>query len=100
MSGDGLDLNIGAAEADVAAINTQLAIVDTAAQDLKHASTALFNGALLGSGADAGNDFTHRLDSALGAAHEVVQQINTAVGHTSGETVAFDQGGFANNYGG
>lgn len=98
MATDGLDLNIGGAEADLAAINTQLGILDTATQDLKHASTALFSGALLGKGADAGTDFTHRLDSAMVAAHEVVQQINAAVGHASSETVGFDAGGFSGNY--
>jgi hypothetical protein len=98
--GDSLDLNVGGAEGDLAAINTQLGIMDTAANDLKTASTHLFNGALLGNGADAGTDFTNRLDSALGAAHAVVQQVNNAVGHTSAETVAFDKGGFAGNYSG
>lgn len=98
MSGDGLDLNIGGAQADLAAINTQLAIMDSAANDLKTSSMHLFNGALLGRGADAGSDFSHRLDSALGSAHEVVNQINAAVGHASEETIGFDQGGFAGNY--
>lgn len=98
MSGDGLDLNIGAAQADLGGINTQHGILETAAGDLHSESTNLFNGALLGSGADAGSDFSHRLNSALQGARDVVHAMNGSVGKAQEETVGFDRGGFAGNY--
>jgi hypothetical protein len=100
MSGDGLSLNIPGAAADVASVNTQHGILKQAAGSLLGESNKLFNGALLGSGADAGTEFSQKLNSALAGSREVIQAVNGHVGNTSEETIGFDRGGFASNYSG
>lgn len=98
MSEGLLDLNIAGAAGDVAAINTQHNILESAAHDLLNESNRLFNGGLQGAGADAGTDFAHRLNSALQGSRDVIHAVNSHVGNASEETIGFDQGGFAGNY--
>ncbi|MFZ2241112.1 MAG: hypothetical protein WAV90_16485 [Gordonia amarae] len=98
MSGDSLSLNIGGGAEDVTGVNTQHGVLESSAGDLLTNSNQLFDGALLGSGADSGGEFSQRLDSGLQGAREVVQGVNQAVHSTQDETVAFDRGGFSSNY--
>lgn len=93
-----LDLDPAGAEADVAAMQAAQRHIEDLADQMKTVHAQLFGGTLVGSGADAGSDYAHRLDSAVRSSSEVVQLCAQVVGRASSDTEAFDKAEFAGNY--
>lgn len=95
MSADGLQLNIGGAQADIAAMQAAQAAINASKEQLKSTSAQLFSGVLLGTGADAGTDFSIQVDAAVASSNEVVNACARAVNGASDDTIGYDRGGFA-----
>ncbi|BBX82249.1 hypothetical protein [Mycolicibacterium aubagnense] len=97
---DGLSLNIPGAAADVAAMQRAQAGIDAVKEQLKSNSAKLFGGTLVGTGADAGTDFSAQVDAAVASSNAVVQACARTVGQASDDTIGYDRGGFAGVYNG
>lgn len=99
MPADGLQLNIGAAQADLDGMRaTGLALNETK-ETLKSTAMQLFNGALLGTGADTGTDFSIQIDAAMASVNDVITRCQMAVQDASSKTQAYDNSGFASTAG-
>lgn len=98
MSTGKLDLNIPAMQADVAAMQASQHAIEAVADQLKGVAAQLFGGTLVGTGADAGSDFSHQVDSAVRSSNEVVQRCAQVVHQAGEDTIGFDRGGFAGLY--
>lgn len=95
---DGLHLNIPGAQADVASMQTSQRAIEAAADQLKSTAAQLFGGTLVGTGADAGADFSHQVDAAVRSSNDVIQACARVVNQASDDTIAYDQGGFVGVY--
>ena len=95
---DGLHLNIPGAAADVAAMQAAQHGINAAKEQLKATAAKLFGGTLIGTGADAGTDFSVQVDAAVASSNEVVQACARTVGQASEDTIGYDRGGFAAVY--
>ncbi len=92
---NGLDLNIPGAHADVSAMQGAQKAIEATADSLKATAAQLFGGTLLGTGADAGADFSAQVDAAVRSSNDVVNACAAAVGQASDDTISYDRGGFA-----
>ncbi|MFA5709943.1 hypothetical protein [Mycolicibacterium sp.] len=95
---EGLQLNIAGASSDVAGMTAAQQGIEATAEMLKSNSAKLFGGTLMGTGADAGSDFSMQVDAAVRSSNEVVQGCARTVGQAQDDTIGFDRGGFASTY--
>ena len=96
---NGLQLNIPGAQADVASMQASQHAIEGAADQLKSTAAQLFGGTLIGTGADAGADFSAQVDSAVRSSNDVVQACARVVNQASDDTISYDRGGFAGIFG-
>lgn len=92
---NGLQLNIPGAQADVAAMQATQRAIEGTADQLKSTAAQLFGGTLIGTGADAGADFSHQVDASVRSSNDVIQACARVVNQASDDTIAYDRGGFA-----
>lgn len=96
---DGLQLNIPGAIADVDAMKGAQRAIEHTTDELKKTAGQLFGGTLVGTGADAGADFSAQIDSAVRSSNDVVNACASVVGQASDDTIGYDRGQFAGVYG-
>lgn len=94
MALEKLQLNVPGAADDVGVLTNTRSQIDATAQQLKTESSKLFNGCLLGTGADAGSEFSLMVDSAVNSSNDVLWRLITVTKDAIETTHAFDQNSF------
>ena len=96
---DSLDLNIAGAQGNVSGLHTVGGHIESTAGQLKATSANLFQGVLVGTGADAGSDFSAQIDSAVNSSRDVIQRLKEVVHGAVERTVGYDQTSFPGVFG-
>ena len=99
MATDSLNLNIPGAQGDVSSLTSTRGNIESTAGELKYVSAKLFQGVLVGCGADAGSDFSAQIDSAVTSANDVIQRLTQIVNDAIDNTVGYDRSGFPSVFG-